>query len=491
MACSTGTTRNQQLASTRKRMGDHFTPNQLLGRTHTIGCVAVEITQKCNLDCTLCYLSEHSQAVRDIPIQEVFKRLDNVLKHYGPGTSVQITGGDPTLRKRSELIDIVAYANQLGLHTALFTNGIAATRDLLTELAEAGLNDVAFHVDTTQERKGYDNEHSLNAIREEYIERAKGLGLMVIFNTTVHTDNFKELPMLVDFFVQHADTVSFASFQLQAETGRGEWGARTDVVDPLTVKAAIEKTISKALPWEKVRIGHSDCHSYMPTLVADNQVYSVVDDSALFAEFIEDFKHIQTTRQHGKAKIVRDYIQALLLRRHWIWRLAKATSAKLLEMRSSLIKSRGRVHKLSFFVQNFMDASALQQDRIDACSFMVMTADGPVSMCKHNAERDEHILKPLSYTNHRGQVKQYQPLGERYREDNVIPIRLLANDEPVHEPIIGASNESISESPKVLNQGPSQELSQELSHESVHGVNNELGARASSVPSNQQTSEIG
>ena len=181
MACSPGITRNQQLRHTQKRMGEHFTPNQLLGRTHTIGCVAVEITQKCNLDCTLCYLSEHSQAVRDIPIQEVFKRLDNVLRHYGPGTSVQITGGDPTLRKRSELIEIVEYANKLGLHTALFTNGIAASRDLLTALAKVGLNDVAFHVDTTQERKGFPDEASLNAIREEYIERAKGLGLMIIF----------------------------------------------------------------------------------------------------------------------------------------------------------------------------------------------------------------------------------------------------------------------------------------------------------------------
>lgn len=44
-------------------------------------------------------------------------------------------------------------------------------------------------------------------------------------------------------------------------------------------------------------------------------------------------------------------------------------------------------------------------------------------MCKHNAERDEHILKPLTYTDRRGQKKQYQPLGERYKQNNVIPIR--------------------------------------------------------------------
>ncbi|WP_394221287.1 radical SAM protein [Alteromonas gracilis] len=435
MACSPGNTRNQQLAFTQKRMGEHFTPNQLLGRTHTIGCVAVEITQKCNLDCTLCYLSEHSQAVRDIPIQEVFRRLDNVLRHYGPGTSVQITGGDPTLRKHRELIEIVEYANKIGLHTALFTNGIAATRDLLSALAKVGLNDVAFHVDTTQERSGFKGEKALNEIRSEYIQRAKGLGLMVIFNTTVHTENFHELPMLVDFFVKNADAVSFASFQLQAETGRGEWGARTDVVDAVTVKAAIEQTISKALPWEKVRIGHSDCHSYMPTLVTDNQVFSVVDDEKMFAQFIEDFKHIQTTRQNGKTKIVWDYAKALVKQPRWIWKLTKATSIKLTEMRASLLKSKGRVHKLSFFVQNFMDAKNLQQDRIGACSFMVMTTDGPVSMCKHNAERDEHISKPISYTNHRGQVKQYQPLGERYKQDNVIPIRHIddtsANPEQV------------------------------------------------------------
>ncbi len=163
---------------------------------------------------------------------------------------------------------------------------------------------------------------------------------MIIFNTTVHTDNFKELPVLVDFFVQHADAVSFASFQLQAETGRGEWGARADVIDPITVKAAIEKTISKALPWEKVRIGHNDCHSYMPTLVANKQVYSVVDDAHLFAQFIEDFKHIQTTRQHGMAKILWDYSKALLARPKWIWTLAKATSLKLFEMRSSLFQKQ-------------------------------------------------------------------------------------------------------------------------------------------------------
>ena len=51
------------LQKTRARMAAVDVPQQILGRALPIGCVAVEITQRCNLDCTLCYLSEHSEQV--------------------------------------------------------------------------------------------------------------------------------------------------------------------------------------------------------------------------------------------------------------------------------------------------------------------------------------------------------------------------------------------------------------------------------------------
>ena len=73
--------RDRILAATRQRMRAVDSPNQVLRRTQTIGCVAVEITQKCNLDCTLCYLSESSESVQDLPIEEIFRRLDQVLEH--------------------------------------------------------------------------------------------------------------------------------------------------------------------------------------------------------------------------------------------------------------------------------------------------------------------------------------------------------------------------------------------------------------------------
>ena len=140
-----------------------WTASQFMGRRWPIGCVALEITQRCNLDCTACYLSEHSEAVKDLPLAEVYRRIDSIFDHYGPGTDVQVTGGDPTLRRRDELVAIVRRIRDKGMRPTLFTNGIRARRDLLHELADAGLVDVAFHVDMTQQRRGYASESALNA----------------------------------------------------------------------------------------------------------------------------------------------------------------------------------------------------------------------------------------------------------------------------------------------------------------------------------------
>lgn len=399
-----------RMRTTAERMGDMFTDNQVLGRLQTIGCVAVEITQKCNLDCTLCYLSEHSQQVADIPIEEVFRRLDQVVHHYGPGTHVQITGGDPTLRKHSELIEIVRYANQLGLYTALFTNGISASRKLLTQLANVGLRDVAFHVDTTQRRKEGNSEVELNSIRKEYLERTNGLGLMVIFNTTVHKGNFHEVPDLVKFFREHADLVGLASFQLQADTGRGELRKRDVVINRETVQQQIESGSSINLPWEALQVGHRDCHSYLPTVVVNNTVYPLVPSRVFFADFLRDFQHISWDRQKHPLQILSGFLVALLMRPRWWKRVLAHGFGMLKKMLPDLIKARGRIEKLTFFVQNFMDAKELQQERVDACSFMVMTADGPVSMCQHNARRDDFILKPLDIQRADGSTLHYQPL---------------------------------------------------------------------------------
>lgn len=59
-----------------------------------------------------------------------------IFDHNGPNTDVQVTGGEPTLRKRSELIEIVRRIRQKGMRPTLFTSGIRAKRDLLEDLVD-------------------------------------------------------------------------------------------------------------------------------------------------------------------------------------------------------------------------------------------------------------------------------------------------------------------------------------------------------------------
>ena len=370
------------------------TPNQVLGRRSTIGCVALEITQRCNLDCTLCYLSENSESVKDVPLEIVFERIDRIRETYGPGIGVQVTGGDPTLRQREELVAIVRRVADRGLRPSLFTNGIRATRDLLAELAGAGLFDVAFHVDTTQRLKKYAGEEALNAVRREYIERARGLGVAVIFNTTVHAGNLEEVPKLARFFLENSDVVGMASFQVQAVTGRGEWRERAPEVTANAIRERIREGVRlPRLSWDTALVGHPECNRGAMLATVGGRAVDLLTDPPLYERFLEEFRHLSFDRREV-VRTARQTLRAAFAHPYWLVRGGAFLARKLWSVRKPLWR-REKIGKITFFVHNFMDAAALDPERLRNCAFMIMTAEGPVSMCEHNARRDDYILKPM------------------------------------------------------------------------------------------------
>lgn len=406
-------------ARARMERTGQWSASQTMGRRWAIGCVALEITQRCNLDCTLCYLSEMSESVQDLPLAEIFRRIDVIRETYGPDTDVQVTGGDPTLRRRTELVRIVRRVRERGMRPSLFTNGIKATRGLLADLSAAGLVDVAFHVDMTQGRKGFASEAALNAVRLEYVERARGLPLSVFFNTTVHGGNLHEIPDVVRFFVAHSDVVRLASFQLQADTGRGALRERAAVVTQATVGEAIQAGAGARIAFDTPGVGHAACNRYAMTLVANGRVHDLFDDKAFMTRMLTATAHLQFDRTSRR--------RALGTLGGWIARNpgvvaqgAGWAARKLWAMRADLAAVRGRVGKLSFFIHDFMGACSLDRERIDACAFMVATADGPVSMCLHNAKRDSFILPPIRLQTPEGE-RLWDPLAGGGRKGRVAP----------------------------------------------------------------------
>jgi hypothetical protein len=399
-----------KLASAKERMQttNQWDRSQFMGRRWPIGCVALEITQRCNLDCTACYLSDNSEAVKDVPLEELFRRIDMIFDHYGPGTGVQVTGGDPTLRQRTELVDIVRRIAEKGMQPALFTNGIRAKRDLLAELAEAGLVDVVFHVDMTQRRRGFDSEAQLNRVRLNYIDRARGLPIAVMFNTTVTNANFDQIPDVAAFFVRNSDIVRLASFQIQADTGRGTLGRRGEVLNMKSVQGQIEAGANAPISFDTASIGHIRCNRYAMTFVANGHVYDALDSVKLFQAVLEGTAHRGFDRR-SKAVAASSFLIGLLRRPLLLPRVLAWLVRKIWIAKAEILAARGRVNKLSFFIHNFMDACSLEKQRIDACSFMVATQAGPISMCLHNAKRDDFILAPLRIGRN-SQAKLWDPL---------------------------------------------------------------------------------
>jgi hypothetical protein len=413
-------TSKEAYAKTWERLYPQFrTPNQSLGQRKAIGCVAVEITQRCNLDCTLCYLSEMSESTLDIPMEEVKRRIDEILYNYGPNTPVQITGGDPTLRQEHELIEIVRYAASRTLQPALLTNGIKATRELLKKLAAVGLRDVAFHVDMTQQLRKpnkayYKSEEELNVIRREYIERVRGLGLAVIFNTTLCSTNFHELPVLVRFFRDHADVVGMCSFQLQADTGRGVLHGRPDDITPRNVIRLINATLGRTINFDVVDIGHPRCNRIGYSFVCNRHAYDLWWDPSLINKLYDEFAGIGLDRGNPK-KAVKTVVLHVLKHPRLLLKGLPFLLVHLWRMKWDLIRSGFKVYKLSFFIHDFMHAECLEPERLDNCSFMVMTTDGPISMCLHNAHRDAYITKEFK-VNIGGEEKIFNPVREHKRE---------------------------------------------------------------------------
>lgn len=408
------------LAAARGRMvaAGQWTAGQLMGRRWPIGCVALEITQRCNLDCTACYLSEHAEAVKDLPLGEVFRRIDMIFDHYGPNTDVQVTGGDPTLRVRDELVAIVRRIRDKGMRPTLFTNGIRAKRELLQEVAAAGLVDVAFHVDMTQQRPDYASEEALNALRQEYIERARGLGLSVLFNTTVVDGNFDQIQKVVSFFIRNSDMVRMASFQLQADTGRGVLGGRDSRITIDSVRQQIELGAATSLSFDSAQAGHARCNRYAMAFVTNGKAYDMLEDKRLYDDILRHTAHLQFDRQ-SRSNAAKTFVQGILTSaqltlRASSWLLRKAWRAK-----GDLIRARGRVDKLSFFIHNFMDACSLEKDRIDACVFTTATSTGPISMCLHNAKRDAFVLQPVKFSGSSGD-RFWDPLSGKTMSE---PIR--------------------------------------------------------------------
>ncbi len=112
-------------------------------------CVILNVTSGCNLDCHYCFADPGTTA-NDPSFEEIRESLHQLIEKGK--TLVQLSGGEPTLR--DDLPEIVKAARDAGArYVQLNSNGLrlAADRQYVRDLAEAGLSFVFMQFDGTED----------------------------------------------------------------------------------------------------------------------------------------------------------------------------------------------------------------------------------------------------------------------------------------------------------------------------------------------------
>jgi uncharacterized radical SAM superfamily Fe-S cluster-containing enzyme len=107
-------------------------------RQHTC-CVVLDVTQRCNLACPVCFASASNLAAPDPSLDEIEGWCRTLLAFGGP-FNIHLSGGEPTVRH--DLPELIRRIRALGFgYIQLNTNGVrlALQKDYACKLKEAGL----------------------------------------------------------------------------------------------------------------------------------------------------------------------------------------------------------------------------------------------------------------------------------------------------------------------------------------------------------------
>jgi 7,8-dihydro-6-hydroxymethylpterin dimethyltransferase len=113
--------------------------------------IILEVTDRCNLGCPVCYADAPGSGGGDPPLA-VIDQWFKAAGQAGPGSNIQLSGGEPTLR--DDLPRIVAMGREAGFDfIQVNTNGLRLARDeqFVGDLKAAGLSSVFLQFDGTDD----------------------------------------------------------------------------------------------------------------------------------------------------------------------------------------------------------------------------------------------------------------------------------------------------------------------------------------------------
>lgn len=184
-------------------------------------CVLLEVTQRCNLRCPVCFASA-AGAGSDPSIPEIEAWVRQLQSHGSP-VNIQLSGGEPTVR--DDLPEIVRRIRARGFDfVQANTNGLRLAKETgyAQALADAGLDCVFLQFDGVSDAV-YRRIRGANllTIKKTAILRCADAGLgVVLVPTLVPGVNVGEIGNILAFALAHVPTVRAVHFQPVSYFGR-------------------------------------------------------------------------------------------------------------------------------------------------------------------------------------------------------------------------------------------------------------------------------
>ncbi|MBW9223799.1 radical SAM protein [Methanothermococcus sp. SCGC AD-155-E23] len=208
----------------------------------------IDLTNRCNLNCPICFANAGKTGVVYEPTFEEVKRMMEILRSEIPPTpAIQFAGGEPTVRE--DLFDIIKLAREMGfLHIQLATNGIRLRkREYVRRLKEVGLSTIYLQFDGMSE-KPYQIARGKNLlpVKMKVIENCKEVGFnsVVLVPTLVKGVNHGEVGDIIRYAVENFEVIRGINFQPVSFTGRIDEEKRLEgrITIPDFIKLVEEQT---------------------------------------------------------------------------------------------------------------------------------------------------------------------------------------------------------------------------------------------------------
>jgi len=405
---------------------EHRTPQQMFGRQGNCCGATIGTMPRCDFACRGCYLGEdanHAPAESVAGIKAQMRALRPLLGNNG---NLQLTDGEVTLLPEDDLVELLRYADEVGLVPMLMTHGDSFRRrpGLLERLMErGGLREVSIHVDTTMRgRLGYKEarrEEELNPLRDEFAEmirearRRTGRPLIAATTMTVTAANLDGVADAVRCVARHADAFKMISFQPIAQVGRTEDGLGGGVdVEARWREAARGLHGPGSDPDFLLRgqmwLGHPGCNRYVHGFMLERpgaaepefhplRVEGEARDERAVAGYLERFGGASFRRDTPFE--ARTRFAAMLMRAPGFWagevvpyfwgQLRRMAPEGPLGLAADILRGRARMHHFNVVSHHFMSREQIEsaegRERLDLCVFRLPVDGELVSMCEVNA----------------------------------------------------------------------------------------------------------